>query len=145
MRSQIQDSWPWAAVLGAALIIRYLFDTLAPPADFRIRAALLTYTIFAVCVTAGFRGALRRRSVSAGAITSLSAATIGAALSIVGTGVMLAIWHDPATLEAWRKSGGLQEAFVDVPVKLVAIGVMLGVVGGLVGKAVSQVAFHARG
>jgi hypothetical protein len=45
-----------------------------------------------------------------------------------------AIWHDPATLDAWRNSGGLDEAFIDVPVKLVAIGAAIGFPGALVGK-----------
>jgi hypothetical protein len=44
------------------------------------------------------------------------------ALEHVGTGVMLAIWQDPATLDEWRNSGGLDEAFIDVPLKVVAIG-----------------------
>jgi hypothetical protein len=58
-------------------------------------------------------------------------------LSIAGTTVMLAIWHDPETLEAWRSSGGLEEAFIDVPLKLVAIGMVLGVAGALLGKGAS--------
>ena len=40
----------------------------------------------------------------AGMLISISAATIGALLSIVGTGVMLTVWHDPATLDAWRRA-----------------------------------------
>lgn len=133
----LRASWGWGALLGAALIIRYLFDTLLPPTDYRVRAATLTYTIFGACLTAGFMAAWRTRSIRAGALTSFSAATIGALLSIAGTTVMLAIWHDPETLEAWRRSGGLQEAFIDVPLKLVAIGMVLGVAGALLGKGTS--------
>ena len=134
----LRMSWGWGAVLGAALVIRYLFDTLVPVADYRMRATTLTYTIIGACLLAGFSTAWRRRSIRAGLLTSFSAATIGALLSIVGTGAMLAIWHDPATLNEWRNSGGLDEAFIDVPLKVVAIGAALGSVGALLGKGVAN-------
>lgn len=41
----VRASWAWGAIVGAALVIRYLFDTLVPPTDFRMRATALTYTI----------------------------------------------------------------------------------------------------
>lgn len=50
---------------------------------------------------------------------------------------MLAIWRDPATLDAWRRSGGLDEAFIDVPLKIVAIGAILGSGGALFGKGMA--------
>jgi hypothetical protein len=126
-------------VLGAALVIRYLFDTLVPVTDYRMRATTLTYTIIGACLLAGFSTAWRMRSIRAGVLISFSAAAIGALLSIAGAGVMLAIWHDPATLDEWRNSGGLDEAFIDVPLKLVAIGAAMGSVGALLGKAVANV------
>jgi hypothetical protein len=134
----LRTSWGWGAVLGAALVIRYLFDTLVPVTDYRMRATALTYTIIGACLLAGSSTAWRTRSIRAGVLTSFSAATIGALLSIVGTGVMLAIWHDPATLDEWRNSGGLDEAFIDVPLKVVAIGAAMGSVGAFVGKAVAN-------
>jgi hypothetical protein len=136
-------SWRWGAFLGAALIIRYLFDTLVPPADYLMRARILTYTVMAACALPGFYWAWRARSMPAGMLISISAATIGALLSIVGTGVMLTIWHDPVTLDAWRRSGGLDEALIDVPLKLVAIGATLGFAGALCGRSLS-VALRTR-
>ena len=134
----LRASWPWGAVLGAALVIRYLFDTLVPPTDYRMRAAALTYTVMTACLLAGFRGAWRTRSMRAGALTSFSAAAMGALFSIVGTGLMLAVWHDPATLDAWRRSGGLDEAFIDVPLKLIALGAVIGTLGAVLGKGVAR-------
>ena len=92
----------WGAILGGALIIRYLFDTLVPVTDYLVRARILTYTIMAGCVLAGFSTAWRARSVRAGMVASFTAATIGALVSIAGTAVMLAVWHDPATLRSGR-------------------------------------------
>lgn len=134
----LRASWTWGAILGAALVIRYLFDTLAPPTDYKMRATALTYTIMTACLLAGFSGAWRTRSMRAGVLTSLSAATMGALFSIVGTGLMLAIWHDPATLDAWRRSGGVDEAFIDVPLKLIALGSPIGTLGAVVGKGVAR-------
>ena len=54
--------------------------------------------------------------------------------SIVGAGLMLVVWHDPATLDAWRRSGGLNEAFVDVPLKLIVLGVTIGASGAVLGN-----------
>lgn len=132
-----RSSWVWAALLGGALVIRYLFDTLVPPTDYLLRARVLTYTIMATCLLTGFSTAWRARSTRTGIVISLSAATIGALISIVGTGVMLAVWHDAATLDAWRRSGGLDEAFIDVPLKLVAIGAVLGFGGAVLGKGMA--------
>jgi hypothetical protein len=79
-------SCTWGAILGAALVIRYLFDTLVPPADYLIRAQILTYTVMAACALPGFYAAWRARSMPAGILISVCAATIGALLSILGTG-----------------------------------------------------------
>ena len=133
----LRASWGWGGILGAALVIRYLLDTLVPPADYFRRAAISTYTIMAACLLTGASTAWRGRSMRAGIVISCSAATIGAVISFLGTGVMLAIWHDPATLDAWRRSGGLDEAFIDVPLKLVALSATLGCAGALVGKGMA--------
>jgi hypothetical protein len=132
-------SWAWGALLGAALVIRYLFDTFVPPTDYQMRATILTYAVFAACLLTGGSAAWRARSMRAGILISISAATIGALISIVGSGAMLAIWHDPTTLDAWRRSGGLEEAFIDVPLKIVAIGAILGSGGALFGKGMAVV------
>jgi hypothetical protein len=131
----LRPSWIWGGILGAALVIRYMLDTRVPPTDYFLRATILTYTIMAASLLTGFSAAWRARSLRAGVLISFSAATIGALISIAGTGVMLAIWHDPSTLDAWQRSGGLDEAFVDVPLKLIAIGVTLGFAGAVFGKA----------
>jgi len=131
-------SWRWGALLGATLVIRYLFDTLAPPADYWLRATIVSYIILGACALAGCTAAWRTHSFRAGVLTSVGAATIGALLSIGGTTVMLVIWHDPAMLDAWRNSGGLQEAFIDVPLKLLALGLAIGAAGAVIGKSAAK-------
>ena len=133
----LRASWAWGTVMGAALVFRYLLDTLVPPADYWMRATILTWTILGVCMLAGFVTAWRTRSMRAGVLASTTAATIAAIVSIAGAAIMLAIWHDPATLGEWRRSGGLDEAFIDVPLKIVALGVTVGSLGAALGKGVT--------
>jgi hypothetical protein len=135
----LRASWVWGTPIGAVLVVRYLFDTFLPPADYRMRAALLSWTILAAFMLVGFFTAWRARSMRAGVLASTTAATIAALISIAGAAMMLAIWHDPATLEEWRRSGGLDEAFVDVPLKLIALGITMGIPGAALGKGMTRV------
>jgi hypothetical protein len=139
----LRDSWRWGAILGGALIIRYLLDTLAPPTDYVIRAQALTYTVMAIPLVASFVTASRTHSMAHGVLIALSAAVIGALLSIIGSALMLAVWHDPATLDAWQQSGGLNEAFKDVPLKVVALGAVFGMTGAALGRVTAAVWNHA--
>jgi hypothetical protein len=120
--------------MGAALVVRYLFDTLAPPTDYFLRATIVSYTLIGACLLAGFSPAWRTRTIQNGVLVAISAATFGGLLSIAGSAVMLAIWHDPTTLQAWSSSGGLEEAFIVVPLILIAIGAVVGFAGALLGK-----------
>ena len=130
-------SWAWGAFVGGALVIRYMFDTLVPPRDYRMRAAILSYIILAAFLLAGFSVARRMRSVRAGVLTAFTAALISSLLSIAGASVMLAILHDPVHMEELRNGGGVDEAFIGVPMKMVEIGLVVGLVGALLGKGVA--------
>ena len=66
-----------------------------------MRATVLNLPHHAVCLLAVL-GGMAHAVDARGLLTSLSAATMGALFSIVGTCLMLAVWHDPATLDAWR-------------------------------------------
>lgn len=134
----LRASWVWGTSMGAVLVFRYLLDTLLPPADYRMRSALLSWTILAVFMLAAFFTAWRTRSMRAGVLASTTAATIAAVISIAGAAMMLAMWHDPATLEEWRRSGGLDEAFIDVPLMLIALGLTMGIPGAALGKGMTS-------
>jgi hypothetical protein len=133
----LRASWLWGALVGASLVIRYLFDTLVPVSNYAMRSRVLSYTVMAVCFLSAFRMTLRTRSARAGVLTALAAGAIGGLISIVGAGTMLAVSHDPETLEKWRNSGGLDEAFVVVPLIMVAVGAVMGTAGALLAKCVA--------
>jgi hypothetical protein len=134
----LRASWVWGTLMGTALVFRYLLDTLVPPADYWMRATVLSWAILAVCMLTSFVTAWRTRSMRAGVLASTTAATIAAIVSIVGAAMMLAVWHDAATLEEWRRSGGLEEAFIDVPLILIALGITMGIPGAALGKGVTN-------
>jgi hypothetical protein len=138
-------SWVWGALVGAALVVRYLFDTLIPVSDYVMRSRVLSYAVMAVCFLPAFRMTLRTRSARAGVLTALTAGAIGGLVSIAGAGMMLAIWHDPETLIEWRNSGGLDEAFLVVPLIMVAVGAVMGTAGALFAKCVSWPVRRMRG
>jgi hypothetical protein len=132
-----RPSWPWGAILGAALVIRYLFDTLVPPADYLPRSQVSTYTLIAACAISSCYNAYRTQSIFGGILVAITAAVMGGLLSILGTAAMLTIWHDPATLDAWKRSGGLDEALVVVPLIMVAVSATIGFVGAVCGRSLA--------
>jgi len=94
-------------------------------------------------VMAALFATLRSRSLGAGVFAGLTTTLIAAMLSIAGSAILLAIWHDPRTLAAIESSGGLAEEFT-LPVMLVIPGLVLGTVGGLFGLAIRQITRRTR-
>jgi hypothetical protein len=132
-----RDARVWAALFGAAVIARTAMDWVAPPGDFQTRSAVSTALSTGILLAAGFWAAWRSGSFVAGTVAGAATAGIGGCVSIVGAGALLALWHDPATLQAIRGSGGLSEAFT-LPLMMGVPGVLLGTLGGLVGAAIKH-------
>ena len=121
-------------LFGAAFVARTALDWLAPPADFHTRANVSTEVGVGILLATGFWAAWRSSSFVGGTIAGVSAAVIGAGLSLAGAAALLAVRHDPQTMAAIRGSGGLGEVFT-MPVMMVLPGLLLGTVGGLAGAA----------
>jgi hypothetical protein len=132
-----RDARLWAALFGAAVVTRTAMDWVAPPIDFQTRSAVSTALGAGILLAAGFWAAWRSGSFVAGTVAGAATAGIGACVSIVGAGALLALWHDPATMQAIRGSGGLSEVFT-LPLMMGVPGVLLGTLGGLVAAAIKQ-------
>ncbi|MCM3878844.1 MAG: permease prefix domain 2-containing transporter [Vicinamibacterales bacterium] len=128
-----RGAWFWGALFASATVARTAMDWLAPPSDFHTRAAISTYLAASVLVATGFAAAWRSRTWVAGTVSGIAATVIAGVLSVVGAGLLLAIWHDPATLAAIRGSGGLIES-VTLPLVMVVPGAVLGTLGGIAGQ-----------
>lgn len=134
-------SWMWGVIVGATVVIRYLSDTLAPvtytPGVIHVRSQLMSNALMAIFALAALHAVWRTRHVRAGLLVAVASSVIGGVISIAGTGLMLAVWHDPATLRAWQTSGGLGEALYGVPLLLLPIGAITGTAGAIVGKGLA--------
>lgn len=133
----------WAGLLGSAFVARTALDWLLPTSDFHARSMVSTIVSAGIFVCAGFLAAWRSSSLRAGGLAGVATALIGATISIVGAALLLAIWHDAATLAAIEGSGGLGEVFT-LPVLLVVPGALLGTLGGLVGGTIRRLAPHSQ-
>jgi hypothetical protein len=122
-----------AALIAATLLVRYLLDTLAPVSYVRgvihPRSSIMSWTLMLIFVLAAARTVWRTGRIRSGVLAALASALLGGMASILGTAGMLAVWHDPATLQAWRSSGGLDEALWGVPLLLTPIGLLTGTIG----------------
>jgi hypothetical protein len=130
-------AWVPAALIGGVLAVRYMLDTLVPvtytPGVIHIRSRVMSNALVAIFVLAAAHGAWRSDRVTGGVLVATMSGILGGLISIAATAVMLAIWHDPATMVAWQTSGGLDEALVFVPLLLVpVIGIVTGTAGAVV-------------
>jgi hypothetical protein len=124
----------WGALLGVAVVARTALDWFVPTHDFSVRSAVSTYVALGLLLATGFWSAWRSGSMRSGALSAVLVAAIGALVSVTGAAGMLAIFHDPQTMNAIAGSGGLSEVFT-LPITMVVDGLILGTIGGAVGAA----------
>lgn len=124
----------WGVLFGGAFVAREALDRLIPTQDFVVRSSVSTYLGISILLFTGFWSAWRSGSFVAGPLAGVTATIVGAVISISGSLVMLAAFHDPQTLAAIERSGGLSEAFT-LPITMVIPGFILGALGGALGAA----------
>jgi hypothetical protein len=126
------------ALIALTLILRYLLDTLAPvaytPGVIQSRSAIMSWTLMLIFALAAARAVWLTTRIRSGVFVAVITAALGGIGSSVGAAAMLAIWHDPATLQAWQSSGGLDEALWGVPLLLIPIGLVTGTIGATVSR-----------
>ena len=143
----LRKTWMWGALVGAILVTRYLFDTLAPvqytPGVIHPRSAIMSYALTGTFALCSAWQAWRSGYLRSGVLVALATAAFGGALSAAGTVACLAIWHDPETLRAVQGSGGLNEALWGVPLLLVPIGLITGATGAIAGRLANAIVYGA--
>ena len=127
----------WAVVFAGAVVARDAFDWRVPTTDFHMRATVTTSLAFGIFLLAGFVAGSRSGSARAGAIVGGVAACLAVPLQLAGAAVLIALWHDPATLSAIRDSGGLGEVFT-MPLFTVIPCVLISAVGGMFGATMTD-------
>ena len=128
----VRSNLVWAVLFAAAYLARLAYDWFVPTTDFGIRGGVTTYVAIGLVFSAGYWAAWRSGSLLAGPLAGFAVTAIAATISVIGAGLLLAIWHDPATMAAIQGSGGLAEVFL-LPVLMIGPGLFIGLVGGAVG------------
>src|SRR5262245_37643365 len=130
-----------AALVSSTLVVRYLFDTLAPvtytPGIIELRSRIMSWALILIFALAASRAQWRTGRVLSGVLVAFVSAVAGGIGSVAGTVAMLAAWHDPVTLQAWQASGGLGEALWGVPLLLLPISLIPGTTGALVSRVLA--------
>ena len=123
----------WALVFSAAFVARTAYDWFVPTTDFYARSAFTTYFAFSVWFLAGAWAAWRSGSFFAGPVVTAVTTLVAALFSVAGASVLLAIWHDPQTLDAAAGSGGLDEVYA-LPFMMIVPALIIGTLGGAIGS-----------
>jgi len=126
-------TWLWAVAFAAAALLRDALDRFDPPQSYYLRSLITTYTAIALFAGAGFFGARRTRSFVGGAVSGFAMGLIAAFITVTVSGAMLAIAHDPTTLHAVARSGGLDEAFI-LPFVIVVPGTAFATIAAAVAR-----------
>ena len=126
---------PYAALFALLFVSRTALDWRSPTTDFHTRATVTTLLSASVFLIVGWRTGARAGTFVGGAVGAFVTAALAVPLQAIGTVMLLLLWHDPATLDAIRGSGGIAEVFT-LPIFVVVPAVVLGTVGGLCGAFV---------
>jgi hypothetical protein len=121
-----------AVLIGGAFVARTALDWLQPPADFHTRSLISTLVMASILLASGFFASWKSGTILAGGLSGIATTALAALLSTAGALGLLAVWHDPTTLQAIEGSGGLGEVFF-LPVMVILPGMVLGTIGGVVG------------
>lgn len=82
-----------------------------------------------------FRSARRTALLRTGLLVALAAGLTGGIISIVTMAGILAVRHDARFLLYLPNTGGIEEPLIGIPVILLALGALLGTIGGALGKS----------
>lgn len=134
----------WAVFLATTLVGRTALDWFVPVANFTLRAEATTLKTASILLVIGASTALRTQSGAGGVIGTATVLVLNAIVCTVAYGVMYALWHDPQTLAAIARSGGLLEVFM-IPVALILPGTAIGAFGAwLASKRRAAKTSHVR-
>jgi len=133
----------WAVLFSGTFVARQAWDFFVPTHDFVFRSELTTYTGVALLAASAFWTAWRSRSFAAGVVMTVVMCEIAAIMSVIGVSALLAVRHDPATLNAAANSGGLEEAFL-LPFMAVIPALIVGSAAAAVGTVGARLAAVGR-
>jgi len=136
-------AWVLGTLVAAIFVGRFLLDAFVPiryvPHVIAVRSSVMSWMLVGTFALSAAWQTWRTGNIRSGIFLVLVIAWIGAVLTAVGTGVSIAIWHDPATMSAIQGSGGLDEALWGMPILLTPIGLIVGMQGAIVARLVAAI------
>ena len=131
----------WGLLVCVSMTARGVWDTFAPPLDgnWGPRSAFTTYWVIALFVFAGAWVARRTGRALSGPLAALATHIIGILIGVPFRIALfvIAIQPDPKRLELFYATGGWGEEW-GIPLMLVPVVLVLGTLGGVVGKFFGQ-------
>ena len=129
-----RDASAPAMLLALAFVGRTALDWRLTPESFATRSAVTTALFAGLFFVIGLRAGARTGSLSSGALAGAVLATFVVPTQLLGAGLLITFWHDPATLESIRVSGRFEEVFT-LPFLIVVPAAIIAAVGGVLGCA----------
>ena len=133
----------WAALFSASFVARNALDWFVPPDSFHTRSLITTWVAVGLFAGASFSSAWRARSVRAALVAAAAMVAVAAVFSAIGNGLILAIWHDEATLDAIQHSGGMDEVWL-LPVFAILPATIVALQAGVAARAIGALVDYAR-
>lgn len=136
-------TWMFVVLNAAAVILRTILDTFAPPGfaphSYQLRSSASTYSAAGTFLLAGVYGGYRMGRARAGALAAVTASAVGFALALIFEIVLFyaVIRHDPAKLHVFYVTGGWGET-IGMPVIITFVAAVLGSCGGMCGRYLSR-------
>jgi len=129
---------PWGLALAAAISVRFAFDTFAPPASYAARSFVTTWSAILLYLLAAARASRRTGRAATGTLVALGAHAIGWTVNAAVTAAIFfgVIRNEPAMRSLFQQTGGWGEQWF-LPLMLLPFVLVLGSIGGVVGRSIS--------
>ena len=126
-------SLPWGLLVSALMVGRDILDVTIPTSDFRLRAAVTTWTCISLFTAGGLYAGWRAQRTLSGTVVGFVAAVIACVISTLYASAAVLLARPTITGDALAYRG-LVEA-LDVPVvPILILGVLAGTIGGGIGR-----------
>ena len=120
----------WGVTLGATFVIRGVYDIFNPTTDWAVRSQWSTLAGIAICFSAGFQSALRRKDFGSAIAVTMLAILIGSFAAVFGRVVSVFV------ISTFHELDLAREVYWALDVPLQAM-LLLGGSAGAVGAAVA--------
>ena len=134
---------PWGLLVSAIMVGRDILDVAVPTSDFRLRAAVTTWTCISIFGAAGIYAGWRAQRVLSGTAVAVVAAIMTCVISTLYAAAAVLLTRPTITGNALAYRG-LIEA-LDVPVvPILILGMLAGTIGGGIGRGLSGLSSGLR-